>query len=160
MHQQHLAGGQIRQQIFRAPADALDGRTLEPLVEIPRKRKAQVRPALLDPHEARALHHGLQAAAHGLDFGEFGHGYFSTRKESNARVTSGASASSLDQPLVLHPVEAIANHEAPHAQAEAPKTAAVAIVYMRVADQHIAPRQRRPAGSACRSRRRGTALFR
>ena len=73
MHQQHLAGGQIRQQILGAPVQAFDGRALEPLVEILRKRKAQVRPALLDPHEARALHHGLQAAAHGLDFGKFGH---------------------------------------------------------------------------------------
>ena len=73
MHQQHLAGRQIRQQILRAPVQAFDGRALEPLVEVLRKRKAQVRPALLDPHEARTLHHGLQAAAHGFDFGKFGH---------------------------------------------------------------------------------------
>ena len=46
----------------------------EPLVEILRKRKAQVGPAHLDPHEARAFHHRLQAAAHGLDFGKLGHG--------------------------------------------------------------------------------------
>ena len=30
--------------------------------------------ALLDPNEARALHHGLQAAAHGFDFGKLWHG--------------------------------------------------------------------------------------
>ena len=73
MHQQHLAGREIRQQIFRPPADADDSLPLEALVEILRKRKAQIRPALLDPHEARGLHHGLQPAAYGLDFGKLGH---------------------------------------------------------------------------------------
>ena len=83
MHQQHLAGRQVREQILGAPVQALDARALEPLVEVLRKRKAQIRPALLDPHEARALHHGLQAAAHGFDFGKFGHGSASsiTRNE-------------------------------------------------------------------------------
>jgi hypothetical protein len=64
----------IRQHVLGAPADAGDGRPFEPLVEILRKRKAQIGPAHLDPHEARALHHRLQAAAHGLDFGKLGHG--------------------------------------------------------------------------------------
>ena len=73
MHQQHLAGRDIRQQVFGAPADAADGLALEPVGEVLRKRKAQVRPARLDAHEARALHHGLQAAAHGFDFGKLGH---------------------------------------------------------------------------------------
>jgi hypothetical protein len=73
MHQQHLAGRDIRQQIFRAPADAADGLTLEPVGEILRERKAQVRPARLDAHETRALHHRLQAAAHGFDLGKLGH---------------------------------------------------------------------------------------
>ena len=80
--------------IWRAGPSRSTVCALEPLVEVLRKRKAQVRPALLDPHEARALHHGLQAAAHGLDFGKLGHGQFSTRNESNTRVTSGSSASS------------------------------------------------------------------
>ena len=31
-------------------------------------------PPLLDPHEARAFHHGLQPAAYGFDFGKLGHG--------------------------------------------------------------------------------------
>ena len=99
MHQQHLAGRQVGEQILRAPVQALDGRALEPLVEVLRKRKAQVRPALLDPHEARALHHGLQAAAHGFDFGKFGHWLVQYRNELNTRVTSGPSASSLDDLL-------------------------------------------------------------
>ena len=52
----------------------LDGLALEPLGEILRQRPAQVRPRRASTlHEARALHHGLQAAAHGLDFGKLGH---------------------------------------------------------------------------------------
>ena len=44
------------------------------------------------------------------------------------------------RPLVLDPVEAIAHHEAAHAQAEAPKAAAVAVRPFRVADERVAPR--------------------
>ena len=46
----------------------------EPLGEILRQRKAQIRPPRLDPHEARAFHHGRKPAADGFDFGKFGHG--------------------------------------------------------------------------------------
>ena len=74
MHQQHLAGGDVGQQIFGAPPDPADGLALQPVGEILREREAQVRPARLDPHETRAFHHGLQAAAHGFDFGKLGHG--------------------------------------------------------------------------------------
>ena len=74
VHQQHLARGEIGEQIFRTPPESFHGRALEPLVEVLRKRKAQIRPALLDPHEPRAFHHRLQAAAHCFDFGKFGHG--------------------------------------------------------------------------------------
>ena len=46
---------------------------LEPTDEILRQRPAQVGPARLDLGEARALHHGLQAAADGLDLWQLGH---------------------------------------------------------------------------------------
>jgi hypothetical protein len=74
MHQQHLAGGDIRQQVFRPPADAADGLPFQPVGEVLRERKAQVRTARLDAHEARTFHHRLQAAAHGFDLGKLGHG--------------------------------------------------------------------------------------
>ena len=46
---------------------------LEPLGEPLREGEAQVGPALGDLGEAGAHHGGLQAAAHGFDFGQFGH---------------------------------------------------------------------------------------
>ncbi len=74
MHQQHVAGGQIGQQVLGAPAEPLDGLALEPRDEILRQRPAQVAAARLHLLEARALHGGRKAAAHGLDFGQLGHG--------------------------------------------------------------------------------------
>ena len=73
MHHQHVAGGKVGEQIFRPPPEPGDGAALEPLDEILRQRPAQVGPARLDLDEPRALHHRLQAAADGLDFGQFGH---------------------------------------------------------------------------------------
>ena len=74
MHQQHVAGGQIGQQIFGAAAEAFDLLALQPLLEILRHRPAQAAVAHLDLFEARALHGGREPPAHGLDFGKFGHG--------------------------------------------------------------------------------------
>src|SRR5215213_6641275 len=48
MHQQYFARRQIRQQILGTTPHSGDGCAFEPLVEVLRKRKAQIRPALLD----------------------------------------------------------------------------------------------------------------
>ena len=55
MHDQHVAGRQIGEQIFGAPADAGDGLALEPLREILRQRPAQIAAANLDLDEALRL---------------------------------------------------------------------------------------------------------
>ena len=73
MHQQHVAGGEVGEQVFRPPPEPGDAAPLQPLDELPGQRPAQVGAARLDPHEARALHHGLQPAPDGLDFGQLGH---------------------------------------------------------------------------------------
>ena len=74
MHHQHVAGGEIGEEIFCASAEAFDGLPFEPRGEILRQRPAQVAAARLDLGEARAFHDGRKPAAHGLDFGQFGHG--------------------------------------------------------------------------------------
>src|SRR5690606_29593370 len=68
-----LAGGQRHEQVFGAAVDALDGRPLEPPGEAIREGEAQVGAVLAHPRQPRALEHRLQAAADGLDLGEFGH---------------------------------------------------------------------------------------
>ena len=73
MHQQHLAGGQVGEQILGAPPEPGAGRSFDALHEVFRKRKAQVAAPRLDLGEARAFHHRRKAAAHGLDFGQLGH---------------------------------------------------------------------------------------
>ena len=75
MHQQHVAGRKVRQEIFGAAAEAHDLLALQPRGEILRQRPAQV--AAMRDHlvEARVLHRGGKPAAHGFDFGEFGHGH-------------------------------------------------------------------------------------
>ena len=62
MHQQHVARAEIRREIFGAAAEPGDGLAFEPLGEIGRQRPAQIRPARLDPQDARALHHGRKPA--------------------------------------------------------------------------------------------------
>ncbi len=74
MHGEHFAPVQPDHEIFRAPVQPLDAAALQPLGEILRKRKAQIRAALLHLGEARAFHHRSKAPPHGFDFGEFGHG--------------------------------------------------------------------------------------
>ena len=61
------------EQIFGPPAEAGHGLAVQPLREILRQRPAQIAAAHLDLGEARAFHRGLEAAAHRLDFGQFGH---------------------------------------------------------------------------------------
>ena len=73
MHEQHVAGRQIGQQIFGPPAEAGDGVAFEAAGEILRQRPAQIAAVNLDLGEARALHRRLEAAAHRFDFGKFGH---------------------------------------------------------------------------------------
>src|ERR1700685_1011644 len=74
MHEKNIAGGQIGEQIFGPPADATDGLALEALRKILRQRPAQVAAATVHLDEARAFHRRCEAAAHRLDFGQFGHG--------------------------------------------------------------------------------------
>ena len=79
MHQQHVAGGKIGEEILGAAAEPFDRLALEPGGEILRQRPAQIAAPRLDLGEARALHDRLQAAADGLDFGQFGHALTGTR---------------------------------------------------------------------------------
>ena len=76
MHQQHVAGGQICEQIFGAPADTRDGPAVEPLRKILRQWPAQIAAANLDLGKALAFHGRFEAAAYCFDFGQFGHCFF------------------------------------------------------------------------------------
>ena len=74
MHDQHLAGRKVGEEIFGAPAEAFNALPFKTRAEFRREGKAQigaidVEPADFVPHKRR-----LQTAAYGLNFGEFGHG--------------------------------------------------------------------------------------
>ena len=73
MHQQHVAGGEIRHQIFGAAAEAGHGLALQPRDKVLLKGKPQILAPGFRLEDFRPLHDGLQAAADGLDFGQFGH---------------------------------------------------------------------------------------
>src|SRR5262245_31154991 len=73
MHHQHLVGGKIGEEILGAPAEPLDCFAFEPGHEILGQRPAQIAAVGDDFVKARALHHRPKAAAHSLDFGQFGH---------------------------------------------------------------------------------------
>jgi hypothetical protein len=73
MHHQHLAGGKIGKEILGSSAQSLDLLAFQALGEPFGKGKTQIGPALGHLGEAGADHGGLQAAAHGFDFGQFGH---------------------------------------------------------------------------------------
>ena len=73
MHEQHVAGRKIGEQIFGPPAEAGHGLALESLGKILRQRPAQIAAMHLDLGEARALHGRLEPAAHRFDFRQFGH---------------------------------------------------------------------------------------
>ena len=74
MHDQHVARRELREQIFAAPPERLDGLAFELLGEVRGQRPAQVAAPRLDLLEARAFHDRLQAAADGFDLGKFRHG--------------------------------------------------------------------------------------
>ena len=69
MHQQHVAGGEIRHQIFGAAAETGHGLALQPRDKILLERKPQILAPGFGLHDLRSLHGRLQAAADGLDFG-------------------------------------------------------------------------------------------
>ena len=92
MHDQHVAGGQSGEQIFRAPAEAVDGPALEPLREMLRQRPAQVARGEARPARTRALHRRLKAAAYGLDFGKFGHRSITAPRRANEYGCAAHSA--------------------------------------------------------------------
>ena len=73
MHEQNVAGGEVGEEILGAPAEAGHGLAFEALREILAERPAQIAAARFDLGEARAFHDRREAAAHGLDFGKFGH---------------------------------------------------------------------------------------
>ena len=64
---------EIGHQIFGAAAEPGDGLAFEPRDEILLERKPQILAAGFRPYDPRSLHDRLQAAADGLDFGQFGH---------------------------------------------------------------------------------------
>jgi len=74
MHHQHLPRRKIGEQILGAPAEPLDSFAFEPRGEVVAQRPRQGAALRDDFEEARSFHHRLKSAAHGLDFGQFGHG--------------------------------------------------------------------------------------
>ena len=73
MHQEHVAGAKIRHQIFGAAAKAGHRLALEPGNKVFLKGKPQILPPGFRFYDFRPLHGGLQAAADGLNFGQFRH---------------------------------------------------------------------------------------
>ena len=60
MHHQHVAGGKVGEQIFRAPAQAGNGLAGQALDEILGQRPAQIGAARLHLGEACSLHRRLR----------------------------------------------------------------------------------------------------
>src|SRR3954469_7405378 len=73
MHDQHVAGGEVGQEVFPAPAETLDGFPFQMVNEAGGQRPAQVAAPRLHLRKTRAFHDRLQAATHGFDLGKFGH---------------------------------------------------------------------------------------
>ena len=73
MHQQYIARGKIGQQIFGTAAKPGHGLAFEPRHKILLKGKSQIFSAGFGLNDFGAFHRALQAAADGLDFGQFGH---------------------------------------------------------------------------------------
>eukprot|EP01036_Dinobryon_divergens_P008382 gene8383-biopygen7448 len=89
MHDQRLAGGEIGHEILGPARKRQDRLADEPLDKAIGKRKAQVRPPLLDLFEPRPNHGRFQPAAHGLDFGQFRHGGSFNSRPSYCSMTAG-----------------------------------------------------------------------
>ena len=75
MHDQHLAGGEIRKQIFGAAVKPLDARSDDPPREILRQWPTQI--LAVGPHgeERGALHRRGKAPPDRFDLGKFRHVY-------------------------------------------------------------------------------------
>src|SRR5258707_624295 len=91
MHQEHIARSKIGKQVLGATAETGHGLTLKPRNKILLERKPQVFAPGVRFDNFRSLHHGLQAAADGLDFGQFGHGWAFIRSASSKSVPGFAS---------------------------------------------------------------------
>ncbi len=74
VHHQGVAAVEPGQQVLGPPLKLFDPCAGQPLHEILRQRKAQVRPAGLHPFQPRALQGRLQAPSDRLDFRKLGHG--------------------------------------------------------------------------------------
>jgi hypothetical protein len=72
---EHGAGGRGEEQVLGAPADGAERLAGEPARQVGRDGGTQITPGELDAcdHRVRA-DQALQAGAHGLDLGQFGHG--------------------------------------------------------------------------------------
>ena len=75
MHDQHLARGEIGEQIFGAAAKRFDARPDQPPREIRRQRPAQVLAVGLNRQEGGALHRRGKAPPDRFDLGKFRHVY-------------------------------------------------------------------------------------
>jgi hypothetical protein len=73
MHDEQVRVVQLGDEIFGPPSEPDDMPSLQALRKPLRQGKAQVRAPLLDLRETGADHRRLEAAAHGFDFGQFGH---------------------------------------------------------------------------------------
>src|SRR6516164_6460695 len=78
MHHQHITRGEVSKQVLAPSSEPDDGAALDARGKVLRQRPAQIRPARLDLHEARALHGRFEAAAHGFDLGKFRHRVYLT----------------------------------------------------------------------------------
>ena len=70
---QHVAGAEIRHQVFGAAAETGHGLALQPRDKVFLKGKPQILAPGFRFEDFRPLHGGLQAAADGLNFGQFRH---------------------------------------------------------------------------------------
>ena len=70
---QHLAVLEVDEQILGAPPQGGDAAAHHACRKTNGKGNTQVGPALLQRDDAAAFEHGLKAAPHGFDFGQFGH---------------------------------------------------------------------------------------
>ncbi len=70
---QHLTGGKISQQIFRAAAQSFDRLAMQLFGKPLGQRPTEIATPHFDLGEARAFHGWREAAPHSLYFRQFGH---------------------------------------------------------------------------------------
>ena len=85
MHDKYVTIIEIGEKIFGPASERDHAASFKAVGKTVGQRKAQVRAALLDLREARAAHRELKPAAHGFDFGEFGHRLQSRERSSRGR---------------------------------------------------------------------------